>query len=499
MIIVGIIVFIIGVLIFGFAWRGRVSEHGQFCKKCKFNLDGLSIDSADAICPECGRDIHHETSRRIKLRRRSRIGLVFASFTLILGIGIVTVGSAGKTSVIIAAMPDWIVIQLTEFGNNEALDELIVRTSLVPSMMSVSNWDHAIEAGLAIQADPSITWDLRWGQVLFDALNSNQMSDAQLEQYFTNGYQLELRVRDRVHPKSPKLPNSLILNQSRMGCITGGVTDYSFRYDITACRVEGSVPFFERELSDHRNYVRVFQDSAISSNSAWFNNLSEVFDKAPGEQIQLVFEYTTRLDQGDRLDPIFESKVQHRVAVRVIDPSKPIVRVVKNDEIAQSLFESTTISSFSIEKIPPEPRLKARRLSPTSIFIVEGMIPHYISLQFYLVLEGEEFKIGFASNETSKMNSFGGWLKIDSTPKNGLSQEQVVDIHSKLLEMDHVTVIAKTEVDRMLEKPSVDEIVGVNLIFEDVPVEIVETLNTTNPGFDARMKPTRFESFGDTP
>jgi|GEM_PF-3582644 len=496
MIIIGIIVLVFGILIFGLSLRGRVSEHGQYCKKCKFNLDGLSFDSEDAKCPECGRDIHDETCRRIKLRRRSRIGLVFASITLILGIGIVTVGSAGKTSVIIAAMPDWIVIQLTEFGNDEALDELIVRTSLVPSIMSASNWDHAIEAGLAIQADQSITWDLRWGQVLFDALNSNQMSDAQLEEYFTNGYQLELRVRDRVHPKSSKLPNTLLLKQFRMECINGGVTEYSFRYHITACRVEGSIPFYERELSEHRNNVRIFQDGSISSNSDWLNNFSEIFDKAPGEHVQLVFEYSTRLDQGDRVEPIFESKVQRRVNVSIVDPSEPIVRILKNDEIALSLFESTSISPFSILMKPPEPRLKARRMSPSSIFIVDGMIPHYVSMQFYLAVEGEEYKIGFASNETSQLTSFGGWLKFDSTPQNGLTQEQVVEIHSKLLELDSVTIIAKTEVERMLNKPGVNEIVGVNLFFEDVPIEIVENLSA---GFENGVKPTRFESFGVSP
>jgi len=499
MINIGIAIVFTGVLVLVLALRGRIAAKGQFCKKCKFDLAGLDLDSIDAKCPECGNEVHQQSTRRTILRRRSRVGLTIACALMLAGIGSVGMGAAGQTRAMVAAMPDSIVLFLTDMGMDEALDELHTRTSLVPSTMSAKDWDHAIESGLAIQADNSILWDMRWGQVLFDALSNDQMSKEQVEQYFTVGLEYELLVRDRVHPGTNILPNKLRRIQTRLQPFTGGTTAYSIRNQITAVSVGETVPFFEQDLHEWKRSLRIQNDGHQSSSSAGTYGYLEFFDKSSGAQVKFVFSYTIRLDRGDEL--VFEKNVQEQVTVTVIDPSEPIVRVVKNDAIAQSVFDKVFMTAIKITEVFPEPPKNNRMPSPNAMAMTAEPVAKTVSFQFFMVFDDEEIKIGTMSNPTSSTNGIGAWLSVGESRKNGISNEQAREIHAKLLNKDTVTIVARTDSALMIKEPNVDEVLGMTIIFENVPIEIVKLLEMGGGvgANDTRVKPTSFESYGDTP
>tara|TARA_R110002111_G_scaffold153816_1_gene220742 strand:+ start:621 stop:1493 length:873 start_codon:yes stop_codon:yes gene_type:complete len=284
----GIAVVLLSLLVLVLAWHGRVIARGQFCRKCKFDLAGLDLESSDSKCPECGCEIHNDTARRTRLRQKSFGGIVSSGFLLCIGIGTLGLNAAGQTRAIIAVMPDTVVLLLTDLGVDEALDELHTRTSRVPSTMSEKTWDHAIKAGLAFQADTTRVWDMRWGQVLFDALNFNQMSDAELKQYITAGIHFDLVVRDRIHPNTVQVHNQLYRSQDRMEPISGGRTELILLNQITAFGIVGNPPIRETELYVHDYYLDIYNDGKKSSASIGMDN---PLDIKSGDQIDIFFEY----------------------------------------------------------------------------------------------------------------------------------------------------------------------------------------------------------------
>ncbi len=217
MIIIGIVLLGVGLLVSILAFRGRVVARGRFCKKCRFDLAGLDLDAADARCPECGRGIHQESSRRTLLRRRSRLGLIAATLLLVSGFGAIGVGAAGKTNAIITAMPDSVVLWLTDLGVDEALDELVVRVSKVPGTMSAKSWDDAIEQGLAFQADKTLVWDVRWGEVLVIAMLEKRLVGDALYKFVESSLIAEFETRQIIQDEDQMVYYRLIVKGNHRG------------------------------------------------------------------------------------------------------------------------------------------------------------------------------------------------------------------------------------------------------------------------------------------
>ncbi len=217
MIIIGIVLLSVGLLVSLLAFRGRVVARGQFCRKCRFDLVGLDIDSPQAKCPECGSETHQDSARRPLLRKRSRVGLGVALIIMLAGGAGIWAGAAGKTGSIITAMPDPIVLWLTDWGVDEALDELVVRTSKVPNTMSAKSWDDAIEQGLAFQADTAMVWDVRWGEVLLIAMLERRLAGDALYKFVESSLIAEFETRQIIRDEDQMVYYRLIVKGNPRG------------------------------------------------------------------------------------------------------------------------------------------------------------------------------------------------------------------------------------------------------------------------------------------
>lgn len=492
MIIIGIVLFILGFGVFIIAWRGRIVARGAFCNACRFDLAGLDLKSPSAQCPECGCSIHQESARRPLLRGRSRLGLVVAIILMLAGSGAIWAGAAGKSGAIITAMPDGMVIWLTDRGVDKALDELVVRASQVPNSMSVQVWDHAIEAGLAHQADTTIIWDVRWGEVLFQALIQSRMSDERLKQYFVNADEIELTVRDRVHSGASGFGYMLKGESTRNKMMTGGTVDYQLNRSVKTYGVKDEDPIWTRDPNTQIAHIPLWLDSRTSSSggrsATW--KMHDYFAQEPGNVVDVYFDYEMTLVPIGETEPIFTHTVREEFTIRIIDKDEPIVPTYVDEPAARKVIENLGMSPIRIRTSiqDPKPNSYTQVFSMTFRCQVD-LAP--LALGVFLSIDGQEVELGKVENSTAK-GSFAGTVSLGIPPGDESALESASKIHAMLLKDQSATIILRPNPELAEDLPEFDRILDVELIFEDVPIVIVETYTELNtPDWDgAQLKAT---------
>jgi len=480
MIIIGIVLLGVGLLVSLLAFRGRVVARGVFCKKCRFDLAGLDIEAGGAKCPECGSEVFLESARRGLLHQRSRVGLAAAALLMLAGGGGIWVGAAGKTGSMIAAMPDSVVLWLTDLGVDEALDELVVRVPKVPGTMSAKSWDDAIEQGLAFQADTALVWDVRWGEVLFQGLNQGKMSDDQLERYFVNAHEIELTVRDRVHPGADGFGYMLEWDLGRSKMLTGGTTAYLLFDYVTAYGVKGEEPVWTSE-PNIRARIGLWLDPYGSGQSSmqtatW--RMNEYFTQEPGSSVDVYLDYSIKLVPVGDTEPIFTHTVRKEFVIQIVDESEPIVRTSNDEEAVRRVMDNMQIAPIRIMGEIEEP--KPNYYTQVMRIMLDSSVPFGpLSLEVFLLIDGQEIMVGSITHNSIHA-SYRGHMSYGIKPGDTEGMEAAKGVHARLLKDQLATVIIRTNAALVENIPGIEEVLGVEFMFEDVPVEIVETSSELN-------------------
>jgi hypothetical protein len=491
MILIAIALFVIGFVLLVFAWRGRVVARGQFCRKCRFDLAGLDLDSPESKCPECGRGVQQTAARRTLVRRRSRLGLALSAMLLLGGVGTLGFWASGNASVILQSMPDWAVVGLTDLGMDAALDELVVRVSKVPSTMSASRLSHVIDAGLTHQANLVVGFDPRWGEVLYVACVNGQMSDDQLKQYMLNGVSVDVLIRDRVHQGANKVDALMKISPTRSNALSGGYTGYTVS---TKWVGDGVLNQPARKSSSS------FGPSAlvsVSGQGGWWVNSAPMpivptggaLDGEIGSKLTVYTEYDLVLMASSDGFPaslnipaqklednlvLGRFRIEHEV--EIIDPSEPIVLAVDDPELAQRTCEAMGISAIHLLRVvpDPEPGLRTKILSISTHSL---NLPANIALQAYLRLDdGQEIEFGQWTTKGSGGDFLSGisW-SVDNT--NAQSHAEVQAILDKMIEQGKVDVIFRTDAALAEFSPEIAQVIDLTVIFEDLPIELRDDLS----------------------
>lgn len=487
MIALGIVLFVLGLSLFLIAWRGRVVARGQFCRKCKFDLAGLDIDSSAAKCPECGCEIHQESARRKLLRRRSRLGLAAAALLLIGSITTLGVWSSGNASVILGVMPDSIVLQLTDIGMDAALDELVIRVSRVPNPMTSDQLDHAIESGLKHQADLLVRFDPRWGEILLLMCVDDKMADEQLKQYMFNGLSVDVLIRDRVHQGSDKIDALMKVMPSRFQSLTGGYTGHIVERKRLADGIVGE-PWEAREVLNSFGVLIHVPAGGWGSSSGPVPIVpsGDALDGKIGEQVLAFTEFELVLSPASgQFPPALNMPVQNREdklvvgryifehEVEIIDPDEPIVPEVHDPELALLAAEALGILPIKILADIPEMDPKQRE-SVLSMSTQAVNLPEDIALRAYIRLDdGEEIRFGqwVSQIHIGYMGSGIQWSIGDQ------ERDSVIEFTQRMIEQGHVDVIFRTDAKLVEYQPQVKQVIDLTIIFEDVPVESAESVS----------------------
>ncbi len=515
MIPIAMMLILLALLLFIFAWRGRVVARGQFCRKCRFDLAGLAWDESGAQCPECGHVVCQASARRALLRRRSRGGLVAALILMLGGIGTLGFWASGNASVILKPMPDWAVVRLTDMGMDAALDELVARVSRAPNPMSAWQMNNVIELGLAHQADTLTAWDPRWGEVLYVALVGGQMSDEQIKQYMLNGVAINMLIRDRVHQGARQVDCQMKITPGRLAALNGGATNLMVRAKWVADGIVGKPSRRYSGSGAMAAQVRVPDRGWWSSGAPYpIKPWGSGFNGEIGSKVRVYTQYDFMIkaidgqygmadavsikerDEDDGYVKLKRFTVEHDV--EIIDPSEPIVRTIDDPELARTAVNALTVSPIKVMKTLPEPQY----LSSVPAIMISRQsesLPESIALRVYLRLDGaQEIEIGswVTQGPHAGLHGSGIQWRVNSEDEDKLLMAQ--ETVDQLIKQGRADVILRTDAAIATGNPEIEQVIGMAMIFEDVPVQIVETLsNMWNSGSDDWIKGELFDA--DTP
>ncbi len=500
MLIVSICITAIALVLMFVGLRGRRSPHGAYCRGCRFDLSGIDLSDAQPRCPECGADVAQPGARTVTVRHK-RPGPLWAGW-LVLPIGMVllVVSFMGGFGAIYSNLPTNSLLTLTEWGDDEALDELVRRIGLPDSSLSEHHWDRIIEHGLKLQTEESVEWDWRWGELLSVALTTNQMSQEEIGQYFLNGLAPKLTVRTKAHPGVRGIPNRLDITQDRMWAINYKPTSYAVTCYLIAFGEVGKEPAMKLDVREH---PRAFNISATpgqrtGASFGGSGGINHGIERAPGETARVFFDYVLRVRklQDDTL--ILDTIVREEFDIEFVDPSMPLVGTVRDEALAQTLGREMWCTAIQVPAQFPE-------LNQFGMYnVLLGMVHlpsvrEHLALRLYIEIDGEEIEVGTRNVEASSPSAHGAQLWARTRPDNESQVERLRALHQRLLDAGQVRVIARSDPALAAQEPDADEILGVEIVFDHVPIKLEEQIPayySEVPDSTTAPRPTSVRSIG---
>lgn len=169
----GIGVGLVGLGLLLLAIRGRLVSSAPHCRRCRFNLDGLTEPT---ICPECGADLAKPRSKLAGLRRGRR-GVAAMAITLML-IGAVGAGLAWLPWSM-AGAPTWVLTAWIRFDPDRAglIEEIVARKLPTTELAKL------VPIALRVQGDATMGWKREWGDVIEACRDAGLVSDADWRTY----------------------------------------------------------------------------------------------------------------------------------------------------------------------------------------------------------------------------------------------------------------------------------------------------------------------------
>ncbi|MAO23211.1 MAG: hypothetical protein CMJ35_09590 [Phycisphaerae bacterium] len=204
--VIFLILLLIAFLFVGFGVEGRVVANGLFCPKCGYDLDVLRNQLPFARCPECGMEFGPGVRPNTELREKRKWLFVLAAVVVLLPIAIGYSRSPSGKAMIYSSLPDSVVVNFAIEGDSIALADLMSRAIVAPGEPQLDEelWDTIIEhtlvdiqQALVPEFGSRAFVDARWGELLVYAINHRQLTNEQLIRYVTDvmDYQIELPTR----------------------------------------------------------------------------------------------------------------------------------------------------------------------------------------------------------------------------------------------------------------------------------------------------------------
>lgn len=463
-----ILVFLASML-FVLAWRGRVVARGRFCKKCKFDLAGLDLGSADARCPECGRVVHDASARRVLLRRPSRVGIGITAGLVVLSVGLIWFGVSGKGGMLLGVLPDSTVFWLNDLGVDEAHDEIVVRVSRVDEPMEDVFLSRAIEGALAHQADLEQVWDPRWGEVLAQMFGNPVMTDEQMLQYLRNGMEVEIEIRDRVHAGDQRVDTKVSAQSNgRISAMTLNNTGYYlFIKPVKGGVVDGPVHEYRKNDGLGINFTLHRRGGPTLP---WNGTIpvGSGFEVEPGTLVPVYIEYELRLSELGAV-----ASYRGEQSVLILAPDEPIVPLFDDPVLAGEVCRAISVSTVRViqEVYDVDPMRGHSVLAIRTQFEPMGVSTAFdVFLRFN---DGEEVSIGGLIHHDPDLQRRGG---IMTWPGDIFTQQvraPTIPIVERLKAEGQVDVLMRPNPRLADDIPGIERVLNASLEFLDVPVEIV--------------------------
>jgi len=496
----------LSLILLALALRGRLTARGLFCRKCKFDLQGLDPARPDPTCPECGRPLTTPKSTRPTLRRPHKPTLAGAAVLLLASAACFTLTSSNTTSRIITALPDRHIITLSRLGVGDALTELADRAQRVPPM-SDTDWQSAIRPALAHQADTTIPFDPRWGAVLAQAFQFGQMSRDQMRDYAVHGLTISAHIRNRTAHGSGLLAIRIQQEADRIAANTTQHNGITTQARLTYRPIDAGWTGIPNQTPPNHDLPtfsgNLWIPAATPGLTGRSLNATPLRLHADWSTIQpnqhltayAQFELTLTFREGDEPIPLGRHRFEQQV--RILPPDEPVVTTIHDDAVLNALRADMPVRILSVmlpaENDPPPP--SSVYMAFTAFPIQE--IPKGIAGTVSVRLGDEEWPLGRMVSGPVRITG-GGGLNASTVVAWSVGPQDIpaaAETVRRWLDAGQVDIIFRTDPDTALDTVFIDEIHHADLIWPGVRLRYVGSpslrmsFSTADPTFPASTDP----------
>jgi hypothetical protein len=480
MLTLGLTLTMLALIALPLALRARITARGTFCRRCRFDLHGITLDPS-ARCPECGASLDKP---RPTLRRPSAPAVALTILALLAGLSLTTLGIGRNTARIMAALPDRAAHTLSELGLDAALTDIATnRLTRVPPLPE-RIWDDLIADAMAHLANPAKPWDPNHGEVLGVAMTTGRLNMDQMEACFdamiTHGVQLPEQVRHGV-PKFSILAfhanKGHMRSVNNLGDVMHDGESLFVKLSITEITIPGHA-FIQTPTTSIGLSGMHFPHISFGGYRSHIGSVLDLthFDWSkvePNTDLPVRVAYTVTVQPMDG-DPVYYSRdAVDEQTVRILHPDASIVRL--NTDHAPAFAAGSLVRIRPLHILPPEGRSTHAQRGTTiarSGFNYANA-PVSVAGTVVAIHQGREIPMGLFS-QTMQANSYGSTSISWVIPPDQSIDEAVIQ---SMIEAGKVTIEIRP--DPSVAESSVDirEILGVTLRFENVPIATTESTN----------------------
>lgn len=481
-------VILAGIVLFRKAIKGKLVSDHPHCRSCKFDLLGLELDRYN-VCPDCGQPTIPDTPMVLHGLHKRRTIMAMLAITLIfsgcLGIAWPKVSQlpAIKNIDWYAKFPESVLLKLESGGDKNALQTINDR--VVDGSLSTEGFSIMIERAFANEADSTVEWDKRWGEILYQGCVQGIMSDDQVDTYITSYLDVQYTIHDFVAQRSDGIAAKEYesFGRNRYPATVGGPTGYSIQSTLMSWGIDTVKPYFERLNKYHspREVHVSTMGGSYGSSSGTMRirpRRSRWLELERGTTVQAYIEYEVDIFTADTqvLVSSHRNRVEHDVQV----VSKLLSHSVK-PELVPGIASKLQCFQINIPRDPVQAKGYKR---------IADYEPALVRIQ----IQGADIDAGLLG--TIWFNNGIREIKLNEIKLNNLKKSTQYGIRTdfkfgengqswldyfiedqpfwdQVVQDQQITIIYRADSSLLEKYPFTDYIVDTDIVWRDVPVNVL--------------------------
>jgi hypothetical protein len=331
------------------ALRGRTTARSLFCRRCKFDLAGLTPARDNPTCPECGRNLAQPNSTRTTLRRTHRTLAITATLLLLVSLAMFAASNPRPGAWLARRAPDPALLWLHRLDVPGSHDEICARLS------DTQNAHPRLTASLDVPLERVLesrrAAPLEDQRLILAALAGAQLTDQQARTLFQAAIQTELAVRSLAHPHQTSVPSAVRFRNNLIEFFdpnrayqSGGVA-YSLDWGFDHGGLQHAVDLFEPDRIDFvTSGVRYVGGDFVGTDRRTPFRKAEDLAPTVGSTFEVHAGVQLRLRSPRAAEPLVVWNSTIEQTVTVAEPSQPLVPMRDDPAAFQTMLDRLSIS-----------------------------------------------------------------------------------------------------------------------------------------------------------
>ena len=338
-----------GLMLLLVARRGRRIGIERVCRRCDYNLAGLSPDSES--CPECGSKLRKAKAICIGHKKsRPMVGVMAILMILPSVLGLTHYGKQAAAEIDWQRhKPLWWLIRDSGSGDvarrDAAIGEMLRRINA--NSLSQGQVERISHLAIAHQSDVSRSWLASWGDLVEHAHASGKLSEATWKQYCIGSVALSVSVRPKIRRGDPMVLTLDVL--SARASATGGVhgvTVFSPRdLKINGVSLTPNAPKMWSSVTFHASGVTEPRMTwHLEVDEQRLKGLADGPQQLEGEIPVSVYNRYLPNPMTEKGAPVADIKVKVSSRFILLPADQPSVQLVKDDSLEIAVENSIVVA-----------------------------------------------------------------------------------------------------------------------------------------------------------